>query len=248
MNNIKEYLSNYKREYYDFGAFKFPVEESDEVLFMLGVTLEEILRDILPHRDTIMEAPYEFKDVFLKNGDTVIDCGANLGLFTALACSKGCKVYSVEPMPKNIESLKKLKNLNPTFDFTILPVAVTNYDGIGKFFVKSNDRGNATIDGNCDIEARQVDTEMNVRMNQIDTLVDLFSIEKVDFIKADIEGAEEFMIEGARNTIHKFKPKLSICTYHKPDSKDVLEKMIKDINPSYTIIQVDGIEGKLYAY
>ena len=69
-------------------------------------------------------------------------------------------------------------------------------------------------------------------------------MESVDFIKADIEGAERYMLMGARETLGKFAPKLSICTYHFPDDPEVLEKIILEANPNY---KIEHRWKKLYA-
>ncbi len=67
----------------------------------------------------------------------------------------------------------------------------------------------------------------------------------MDFIKADIEGAERKMLKGAKETLRKYAPKLSICTYHLPDDKEVLTKIILEANPAYIITYK---WDKLYAY
>jgi hypothetical protein len=67
----------------------------------------------------------------------------------------------------------------------------------------------------------------------------------VDFIKADIEGAERLMLKGAQKTLARFAPKLALCTYHLPDDPDVMEKLIMEANPNYKIVHK---WFKLYAY
>jgi hypothetical protein len=43
------------------------------------------------------------------------------------------------------------------------------------------------------------------------------------------------MLKGAANTLKKFAPKLAICTYHLPDDPQVLESIIKEVNPDYKV-------------
>jgi hypothetical protein len=69
-------------------------------------------------------------------------------------------------------------------------------------------------------------------------------LEKIDFIKADIEGAERDMIKGAYNVLNEFAPKLALCTYHLPDDPVVMERLIKDANPKYKVVH---IHKKLFA-
>ncbi len=61
-------------------------------------------------------------------------------------------------------------------------------------------------------------------------------IKKVDYIKADIEGSEREMLRGAVHILKQDAPRLSICTYHFPDDKEVLERIVKDANPRYKVV------------
>jgi hypothetical protein len=56
-----------------------------------------------------------------------------------------------------------------------------------------------------------------VPLRSIDSLVNAGQIEKIDFIKLDVEGAEMDKLRGAQQSIERFKPKLAISLYHKPD-------------------------------
>jgi FkbM family methyltransferase len=245
IKSIWPVLESMKKQYYDFGFCKFPIEDSQAATYALGIEFNDILGPKVLGVDIFSEGPCEFDKVILKERDIVLDCGANIGLFTILASDRKCKVYAIEPMEDNIRSLEKLQELNPDLYFEIVPVAISNYDGEGQFYVNSEDRTNATIDPTCDFEGRQINRIVKVQMMTIDTLVKIYDLPKVDFIKADIEGAEEDMIDGARETLKIFKPKLSICTYHKPTSKVDLERMILEANPEYTIIHQ---WSKIYAY
>lgn len=57
--------------------------------------------------------------------------------------------------------------------------------------------------------------------------------EPVDIIKADIEGFEEPMLQGAENLIRQWKPKLALCLYHRPEDFFSLPLYLKKLVPEY---------------
>jgi len=76
---------------------------------------------------------------------------------------------------------------------------------------------------------------ISVKCTKPDTFVHQNNIPRIDFIKADIEGAERYMLMGAKQVLKDFAPKLAICTYHLPDDPKVLRELILDANPDYVI-------------
>ena len=79
----------------------------------------------------------------------------------------------------------------------------------------------------------------------MDAYVEKNNIPRVDFIKADIEGAERYMLRGSMKVLERFAPKLAICTYHLPDDPKVLRETILEANPNYVISEQFK---KMYAY
>lgn len=188
---------------------------------------------------TTSEGPYLYKNVQINKGDIVIDAGANIGLFSALALSLGAIVYAFEPVKSTREKyLAKTAQLNPNIN--VIPLALSNENK--EFSIKGNDIGDATI-----MPERYMNGDINEMVQGItlDDWVKQNNISKIDFIKADIEGAERLMLEGAQWVLKTYTPKLAICTYHLPDDKKVLTNLILKANPNYKIIHK---WKKLYAW
>jgi len=85
-------------------------------------------------------------------------------------------------------------------------------------------------------------------------VVDLDSMlagERVTYIKMNIEAAEPAALEGARNTILKWKPRLAVSCYHKPSHLWEIAFQIAEIRDDYKLYlrQHDGgvIESIVYA-
>ena len=64
------------------------------------------------------------------------------------------------------------------------------------------------------------------------SLDDYFGNTRIDLIKADIEGAEIQLIEGAKNILAREKPKLALCTYHRKNDADNLHLTLTKANYS----------------
>ena len=66
-------------------------------------------------------------------------------------------------------------------------------------------------------EDRNLGTQ--VLLTTIDKIVEELQLERVDFIKMDIEGAERKALAGARNTLAERKPRLALAGYHLEDDQ-----------------------------
>jgi FkbM family methyltransferase len=88
----------------------------------------------------------------------------------------------------------------------------------------------------------------SVKAVKIDTLVEELGLERVDFIKMDVEGAEVDALLGAKETISQFKPKLAICTYHRPTDPIEIRKILSQYNPNYKFKELERGEKVLFAW
>lgn len=130
----------------------------------------------------------------------IIDAGANIGnhtLFFAGVCGAE-KVYSFEPLHEVFRILEKNIHLN---DFTqVTPInaalgAATGYADLS-YYTPTNIGKSSFVCG----------TEGGYKMTSIDTL----ALDRLDFIKMDVEGSQMAALEGARATLTRCRPVLWI--------------------------------------
>lgn len=173
----------------------------------------------------------------LRPGDTVVDCGANLGIFSAHAAAKGCLVHAFEPVPQTAAGLEATAKLYPG---RVIPHRLAVGAGKGTVgFTTANNAliGNHRLDG----PASEADSAVMVDIVDLDGFIADNDIPRVDFIKADIEGEERHMLRGAAGILRKFAPRLAICSYHLPDDPEVIAAVIHDANPRYAIRHVNNM-------
>ncbi|MCL2651231.1 MAG: FkbM family methyltransferase [Candidatus Azobacteroides sp.] len=190
----------------------------------------------------MVEGPYGYKkdlfNVTISKNDVVIDAGAWIGDFSAYAASKGANTYAFEPVEETFHLLCKTAKINKGEIHPIKKGLGSEECEINIFTNKDHSGSNSLIIKN------EKSTEEKISITTLDRFIEENKLERVDFIKADIEGAERDMLKGATNILKTFAPKLAICTYHLPDDPEVLEKIILEANPNYKIVQ---LQHKLFA-
>lgn len=69
----------------------------------------------------------------------------------------------------------------------------------------------------------------------VDTLDALLDGAAVTYLKMDIEGMECAGLRGAKKLIQTHRPNLAICTYHRNADMVEVPRLIKEIDPNYTL-------------
>jgi FkbM family methyltransferase len=146
-----------------------------------------------------------------RRGATVLDLGSNVGFYTLLAAelvgSSG-RVYAFEPVPRNIDLLRRHIALNRLTNVTVIEAAICELTGRRRFqFHKSAAMGHLS-------EAGQ--TEVNTVT--LDDFVFRWGAAP-NSIKIDVEGAEFSVLQGARETLATHRPALLLAT-HSPALRD----------------------------
>jgi FkbM family methyltransferase len=146
----------------------------------------------------------------------VLDVGANIGFWTvpmAKTLRSGGKVYAFEPLPSNFERLCENLRLNGVEDrVEAQRVGLSDAAGSATLSLREDfSEGSAT--GNAAIVIDESDLRFRCLPIELNTLDSVFlsrSIERLDFIKIDIEGHEDRFLAGASSTISRFRPALFV--------------------------------------
>ena len=152
----------------------------------------------------------------LRPGDWVIDAGANVGLFAsafASAVGRMGRVWAVEPLPANVERLRRLKEANDLQQLDVLPVALASAAATGRLRLPAAPGGSgfgsfvATWPSAGDVE---------VPTCRLDDLVAAADPGRpLRLVKIDVEGFESELVAGATSTLSRRRP-LVLCEFHDP--------------------------------
>jgi len=158
----------------------------------------------------------------VKPGDTVIDIGANVGVYTKILSElvglEG-QVYSIEPFPSTFEILcynvrkLRLDNVEP------INVAISDSESIVTMALPYDSSGAETHYRAAVItnpEKKDKTKATNVQTTTIDSRF-LSTVETISFIKCDVEGHELACIKGAAKFLTRSKAAWLIEISGEPD-------------------------------
>ena len=193
--------------------------------WMPAATGADLLYDLAEQQRNI----YGTGEMAVHSGDVVLDCGANIGVYTRKSLNAGAKlVVAIEPAPENVECLRR--NFAREIEagrVIVYPKGVWNRDDVLTLNV---DPKNSARDS---FVVAVGPGALQVPLTTIDKLVAELHLARVDQIKMDIEGAEQKAIAGARDTIWRFHPRMALCVYHQKDDPVAVPRMVQQIHSGY---------------
>jgi FkbM family methyltransferase len=160
--------------------------------------------------------------------DVSIDAGANRGYVSSILSKKSKEVISLEPLDYLAEYLKNVLPLN----CTILKKAASNKKGTSIIKIPRDQKGNdisalSSIEhSNNFLDSSEVSSIREVCIEKItldEYIEENFPDRSVDFLKIDVEGHEEALLDGARKIIQNHLPIVLIEMEHRHGSS--LEKI-----------------------
>ena len=161
------------------------------------------------------------------------DIGANVGVFSLYAALRGLQVLAFEPSPSNYYLLSKNIEIN-NFDSKISAycMALNNETKLDFFYMANSDLGGAL---NSFGEARDWQGKVfNAQLKQsmigfsLDNFIEKFDPPFPNHIKLDVDGIEDSIIKGAKNSLGDKRLKsvlVELDTERKEYTKEVVDTM-----------------------
>jgi len=151
---------------------------------------------------------------YVKSGDTVIDAGAYIGIHT-IKLSKLVGIFglvhSFEPDPETFKILEKNIKLNNIKNVILYNVGLGDKQGTIKINKSFQDNKGAT-----QWKYKDSFSTINSKIITIDSL----NLNKLNFMKIDVEGMEEKVFIGMKNTIQKYKPVILLESFQENNEKN----------------------------
>jgi FkbM family methyltransferase len=235
-SHLKYYLTHKPKPHDSIGFFK---ENTDKVNTIANLLADEKSKNIylglIKYYRTgkrkyypfykIEEEQYYLKQLTFNDDEVYIDCGALGNTIDRFIkhCPNYKQIVGFEPLVRYFNELKKKHEDNPKI--TLYNKGVYDYDGDITLYKMANtvSTDNTLFGGGSE--------GFTIKVITIDSL----SLEKVTFIKMDIEGSEINALKGAEKTILRDKPKLAICLYHSHQDMIRIPEYIHNLVPEYKL-------------
>ena len=190
----------------------------------------------------------------LNEKSVIFDCGANMGIFSLFInhLNPKAQIYAFEPASLPYKLLTKIIKINNLAE-KINPLKLALGDKITKATMDIVHEGAGLSNVLEESQYRnyhklEYSGKEKVQMTTIDQFVCENNLKHLDLLKIDTEGFEKQIIQGAKETIKKFKPVIACSGYHLPDDEKVIPEAIFKLNGKYRLQVLDHADKNLIFY
>ncbi len=229
--------------------------ESDDYLYVPALKeMGHQIRLIQPY------VPEQIIPKFCKSGSIVMDIGANIGEWTlnmAKMVGDTGRVFSIEPNPSMAQALKKTVAINNLSQVSIFQGAMSNQTGHSGLTIPYTSDGQALPFGSqvgnkyepppkdvvVSWGAMATTKTIKIQTTSIDSYISDKGIQKLDFVKVDVEGHEKYVVEGGIQTLRTFKPALVFEVGAETlEDRQIIADQLREVNYEIVgIILQDGV-------
>ena len=152
--------------------------------------------------------------------DTLIDIGANVGVYSLFAGKNNIKTFSIEPFQKNYKSLKQNIRLNNLKNVKALNFAISNFKGKA-FFNDGGDTRHGSSGGFIS-KKKILKKDKSINVTTVDNLMKTLKIKNNFHIKIEIDKDLIKLLKGFKKTIKNKKLKSVLIEVEKIEKKEVM--------------------------
>ena len=147
----------------------------------------------------------------LKDGETVLDIGANIGAMSVYLAKHlpHSRIIAFEPIPVNVRVFKKVIQHYKLSNVELIEKALGERDGMIEMVLPN--QKHVKMHGLCHVVHESI-TELNdgdrfqLPMVRLDAVEEVQSAGRISGIKIDVENYEQFVLTGAKEVIEKNRP------------------------------------------
>ncbi|MGI0493874.1 FkbM family methyltransferase [Alkalinema pantanalense CENA528] len=174
--------------------------------FVIDASFQSLVTGVLLGAGDWFEAEMEFWRDRIQPGMTVLDVGANVGIYTFSAAQQvGAQgqVLAIEPFSKCIAAMVQTCEINQLSQVTVCRGAASDHEGTLKLALQSSSELNEVCAEDVDLPEGSYEA---VPCFTLDSLIDHHRLTQVDFLKIDAEGHELQVLMGSDRLLKEFKP------------------------------------------
>ena len=149
-------------------------------------------------------------------GLVFLDIGANIGLFTfsLKRALPELRIVAFEPHPVTVSCLLATLERNHFPGVAVERIALSDSGGLSSLFLDESDSGGHSLIASNLWNNRDTTTALHVELMRLDDWVERAQVLGLDFIKMDVQGAEDAVLRGGLGALTRFKPALLIEVQH----------------------------------
>jgi FkbM family methyltransferase len=140
---------------------------------------------------------FAFMTSFLRAADIALDVGANIGVYAlwlSNCIDRSGRIIAFEPDPENFRRLNEQLKLNCLDWIKTERLALAATDGVVRFSQGEDMENHLVLDP---VIKRHRTSDIEVRCLSMATYCSEQNLERIHFLKIDVEGAELFVLQGA---------------------------------------------------
>jgi len=181
----------------------------DNLILTVEANLKSITTAVLLAQKDWFEAEMELWRTQIRPDMTVIDVGANVGVYTFSAAQRvgeTGKVIAIEPFKACVNCLQETSRINQLPWVKIYEAAASDYCGSAKLSLHNASELNEVISDNS--PNYDLANTVTIQCLTLDSLIETENLTRVDWLKIDAEGHEIKVLQGAERLLTEFKPNI----------------------------------------